>query len=209
MSATNFCQNCGAKLEPGATFCGSCGNPVQPQQPPQQPQQPQFDLNKAGQQFSEGVNEVAGTFKQAANDINTRYAPAANQAINRIESGDAVYYIPKDTLQDKFTCFHGRLNRLPYFLRSIVIGVIYAIGMGVMEAGDFGVLIGLVVVVASAYMSITLGIRRLPDLDKSGWLVLLCLIPVVNFFVGLYMLFAKGTTGPNKYGPDPLIPNLG
>ena len=85
----------------------------------------------------------------------------------------------------------------------------YGIGMGVMEAGDVGVLIGLVMVVASAYMSITLGIRRFHDLDKSGWLVLLCLIPVVNFFVGLYMLFAKGTTGPNKYGPDPLIPNLG
>ena len=42
------------------------------------------------------------------------------------------------------------------------------------------------------------------DIDKSGYWGLLVLVPVVNFFFLLYLLFAKGTEGWNKYGNDPL-----
>lgn len=37
------------------------------------------------------------------------------------------------------------------------------------------------------------GMKRSHDTDKSGWLILLGLIPVVNFVLALYMLFADGT----------------
>ncbi|MBQ8418643.1 MAG: DUF805 domain-containing protein, partial [Phascolarctobacterium sp.] len=47
-------------------------------------------------------------------------------------------------------------------------------------------------------------VRRCHDLDRSGYWGLLVLIPVVNFFFLLYLLFAKGTEGWNQYGPDPL-----
>lgn len=47
------------------------------------------------------------------------------------------------------------------------------------------------------------GMKRSHDTDKSGWLILLGLIPVVNFVLALYMLFADGTVGPNRYGLDP------
>ena len=39
--------------------------------------------------------------------------------------------------------------------------------------------------------------------DKSGWLILLMFVPIVNALFGLYMLFADGTVGPNQYGEDP------
>lgn len=29
-------------------------------------------------------------------------------------------------------------------------------------------------------------------------------IPIIDFFVALYLLFAAGTPGPNQYGADPL-----
>jgi uncharacterized membrane protein YhaH (DUF805 family) len=54
-------------------------------------------------------------------------------------------------------------------------------------------------------MAIIVQIKRWHDRDKSGWWVLINLIPCVG---GLWALiecgFLKGTTGPNKYGPDPL-----
>ena len=52
--------------------------------------------------------------------------------------------------------------------------------------------------------NIMMDVRRLHDLDLSGWWMLLMLVPLVNFFFALYMLFFKGTDGPNQYGEDPL-----
>jgi hypothetical protein len=46
----------------------------------------------------------------------------------------------------------------------------------------------------------SLYIRRWHDLGHSGWMSLLQLIPVVNFFVLLYLIFAKGDEGANQYG---------
>jgi uncharacterized membrane protein YhaH (DUF805 family) len=51
------------------------------------------------------------------------------------------------------------------------------------------------------YLNIVLVVRRLHDLNKSGWMGLLLFIPVVQFFFMIYLLLASGTAGPNEYGP--------
>ena len=45
--------------------------------------------------------------------------------------------------------------------------------------------------------------RRLHDLDGTGWLTLLMFVPLINVVFGLYLLFATGSPGTNKYGPAP------
>jgi len=52
--------------------------------------------------------------------------------------------------------------------------------------------------------------RRLNDVDRSGWFGLLMLVPFVNFPFSLYLLFAAGTPGENRYGlaPAPNPPYL-
>jgi len=52
--------------------------------------------------------------------------------------------------------------------------------------------------------SIMMLARRLHDLDKSGWWMLLLFVPLVNILFYIYILFFKGTEGPNQYGEDPL-----
>ena len=52
--------------------------------------------------------------------------------------------------------------------------------------------------------NIMMGVRRLHDLDKSGWWMLLLFVPLVNILFYIYILFFKGTEGPNQYGEDPL-----
>ena len=60
------------------------------------------------------------------------------------------------------------------------------------------------VIVASI---ITVSVKRFHDLDKSGWYYLLALIPFVGgLIIFVYCGFIKGTTGPNKYGDDPTMP---
>ncbi len=51
---------------------------------------------------------------------------------------------------------------------------------------------------------IMLSIRRLHDLNKSGWFLLLSLVPLVNIIFAFYMWLAPGTNGWNDYGEDPL-----
>jgi uncharacterized membrane protein YhaH (DUF805 family) len=42
-------------------------------------------------------------------------------------------------------------------------------------------------------------IKRLHDINLSGWWVLLVLIPVVNILAGAWVLMKKGTEGKNNY----------
>lgn len=60
---------------------------------------------------------------------------------------------------------------------------------------------------ATLLPSLAIAVRRLHDLDQSGWWLLLGLIPIIGA-IGLLIWFAsKGTDGPNRFGPDPLAAN--
>lgn len=59
-------------------------------------------------------------------------------------------------------------------------------------------------IVIGMFMTIIVYIRRLHDLNFSAWWCFLFLVPIVEIPANLYILFARGTTGPNRYGPDPL-----
>ncbi|MBC7985566.1 MAG: DUF805 domain-containing protein [Sphingomonadaceae bacterium] len=51
-------------------------------------------------------------------------------------------------------------------------------------------------------------VRRLHDQDKSGWMYLLVLIPLVGGIIIFVFMCLEGTRGPNQYGPDPKGENL-
>ena len=112
--------------------------------------------------------------------------------------------------------FDGRIRRIEYFLSGIiggiVFGIAYSLGLATLFLGAaagsaggsvFGILIGFVAGIASLWFSLAQGVKRLHDLNKSGWLILICCVPIIGWVFGLYMLFADGTVGPNPYGADP------
>ena len=45
--------------------------------------------------------------------------------------------------------------------------------------------------------------RRLHDLDKTGWLQLILFVPLLGLLMLLYLTFAPGTDGDNRFGPAP------
>jgi len=51
---------------------------------------------------------------------------------------------------------------------------------------------------------LAVSIRRLHDIDRVGWWVLLGLIPVIGWIVLIYWACLRGTVGANRFGPDPL-----
>lgn len=51
-------------------------------------------------------------------------------------------------------------------------------------------------------MVLSISIRRLHDVDKSGFYLLLLLLPIVNFLVPIWLVSTKGSVGKNKYGNE-------
>jgi uncharacterized membrane protein YhaH (DUF805 family) len=59
------------------------------------------------------------------------------------------------------------------------------------------VIVGLV----SLVIVVLFMIRRLHDIDASGWYALLVLVPLVNVLLILFLLLKGGTQGTNRFGP--------
>lgn len=64
------------------------------------------------------------------------------------------------------------------------------------------VVVGWLMIPVLIIPTISVTIRRLHDIGKSGWWVLLCLIPVVNIYL-LYLLMRRGDKLENRYGISP------
>ena len=132
------------------------------------------------------------------------------------------------TIKQRLFSFKGRLNRRPYFFTSaaLIVGLITTIvilvaftssapkevvetGSNVKTALEFSPLGNVIYVLASFtafYFSMAMHAKRLHDLGKSGWWAVCAILPVVNLIFAAYLIFAKGTGGDNRFGPDPLQP---
>lgn len=125
-------------------------------------------------------------------------------------SGTGQRYEPDTDLKSMYLRYDNRLNRKAYLIRSVQIWAVsvaltFVVGMiaTVLKIPSINMLSN-VISFAAAIPNIMLLIRRLHDLNRSGWWALIMLIPFVNLLFAIYILFFKGTEGPNKYGPDPL-----
>lgn len=101
--------------------------------------------------------------------------------------------------------FNGRMNRAKYW-KYVLFGFIISIALGVIldQLGLSGTKFSSLINMVFGILCLPFGVRRLHDLDKSGWWYVLFFIPVVNFLFAIYFGFFKGTDGTNSYGPDPL-----
>ncbi|MBT6076061.1 MAG: DUF805 domain-containing protein [Euryarchaeota archaeon] len=103
--------------------------------------------------------------------------------------------------------FSGRSSRSEYWFLYL-FGMVFQIGgfvlMMVHEIFGFVLLIGLLMLIIPF---ISVSVRRLHDVGQSGWMLLIGVIPIVNFigsFVLLYwFIFGAGEEQENRFGPVP------
>ena len=79
-------------------------------------------------------------------------------------------------------------------------------GYGSRLVGGGGML-GNVFGLATLIPALAVSVRRLHDQDRSGWLLLLGLIPLFGGFALLVLMCLDGTRGTNRFGPDPKDPS--
>jgi uncharacterized membrane protein YhaH (DUF805 family) len=103
----------------------------------------------------------------------------------------------------------GRLGRAAYFVYSfgfsIVVLIVASLLMAILipmagpDSAAVPMVSGLLYLVVIP-VSFIFMIKRLHDLDWSGWLSLVTLIPLLGLVIAIPMLFFRGTQGANKYG---------
>ncbi len=125
-------------------------------------------------------------------------------------------------IQDNPLSLNGRFGRLSYiawygFLNLItffaVITLILALGIFNLSTQSLdshfidtltglGGLGFLIISVLYFYFNLVIQVRRFHDMNRSGWFILLFIVPLVNIFVFFYLLLGSGTQGINHYGPQ-------
>jgi len=109
----------------------------------------------------------------------------------------------------KFTDFNGRASRQEYWY-FVLFNILISLGLGLVDrvtgsfdpmsgVGLLGGLYGLAILLPGLAVSI----RRLHDTDRSGWWVLLPLIPIIGGLIFLYFLVLDSSQGRNAYGESP------
>ncbi len=109
----------------------------------------------------------------------------------------------------KYADFSGRARRKEYWffvLFNIIVSILLAIvdvmlGLHAATMG-IGILSGLYSL-AVIIPSIAVSVRRLHDINRTGWWVLIAFVPFIGALVLLVMALIAGTRGANDYGPDP------
>ena len=103
----------------------------------------------------------------------------------------------------KYGVFSGRAQRKEYwmfflfnFIIAFVLGFVEGLAGG---PGVLGSLYGLAVLIPG----IAVSVRRLHDTNRSGWWVLISVVPFIGGFVLLIFMMVDSQPGDNRYGPNP------
>lgn len=105
-----------------------------------------------------------------------------------------------------YTVYYGRARRKEYWMFVLINFIVTAILSAIqsvigMEYPVLTLIYSLVVLLPS----IAVGIRRLHDTERSGFWILIGLIPVIGSIILLVFLCQNGTSGSNRYGNDPKL----
>ena len=114
-----------------------------------------------------------------------------------------------DALRNKYATFEGRARRKEYWF-YVLFYVLVLCGLALVdgltgtfsEEAGLGLLSGLFVL-ATLVPSLAVTVRRLHDTDRSGWWVLIGLVPIAGDLVLLVFTLMDSQPGANQYGSNP------
>ncbi|MBO5815262.1 MAG: DUF805 domain-containing protein [Bacteroidales bacterium] len=107
-----------------------------------------------------------------------------------------------DVIRNKYADFNGRARRSEYwyfvlfnFLISMAVGLV---------AGLIGFdWLSYIYSIALLVPGVAIGVRRLHDIGKSGWWLLISFVPLIGAIWLIILMVKEGNNGSNAYGPDP------
>lgn len=107
--------------------------------------------------------------------------------------------------------FSGRARRKEYWyfvlfnlIISVVLGIVDGVTGSVNAETGMG-LLGSIYTLAVLIPAIAVSVRRLHDTGRTGWWLLISLVPLVGFIVLIVFLVQGSTPGENEYGANPKL----
>jgi len=108
-----------------------------------------------------------------------------------------------------FADFKGRARRKEYWMflliNTLISGVLLMLDIFIglssngLGFGFFSIAFALAVIIPNYAVAV----RRLHDVGKSGWMLLIAFIPLIGAIWLLVLFVSEGNSGENQYGPDP------
>ena len=102
---------------------------------------------------------------------------------------------------NKYADFNGRAAR-PEFWYFFLFTLLVSLGLNIITQSMGGAMVGMLFSLATLVPSLAVGARRLHDTNRSGWLQLIWLIPLIGWIILIIFLAQEGKDG-NAYGPAP------
>jgi uncharacterized membrane protein YhaH (DUF805 family) len=105
----------------------------------------------------------------------------------------------------KYAVFNGRAQRKEYWM-FVLFNIIISLALTLIE-----ILIGAPAIISGIYSlavlipGLAVAIRRLHDTNRSGWWLLIGLIPILGIIVLLVFMAQEGQLDENQYGPNPKL----
>ncbi|WP_151813863.1 DUF805 domain-containing protein [Acinetobacter ursingii] len=171
-----------------------------------------FDVNEQGQATGVYLDmATAPTPTKATTQGNPlNLSPAAQENLNKAkdvlnqwEQGESNYHQAIVTCFKKYAVFSGRARRSEFWffqLFCLLATLIFAYAGSKSELMD---MLGILFFFATLLPIIAVTVRRLHDVGRSGWLVLVTIIPVVGVLLVLFWATQEGNPDHNQYGPSP------
>jgi uncharacterized membrane protein YhaH (DUF805 family) len=103
------------------------------------------------------------------------------------------------TCYKKFFDFSGRASKSEYWWFQLYNAIIYVLTF--VFQGDL-TLVFSILIIANMIPIWAAAVRRVHDSDKSGWMVLISVIPVIGLYV-IVLLIQDGSKGKNRFGAKP------
>jgi len=106
------------------------------------------------------------------------------------------------TCLQNYVTFTGRARRSEFWffiLFNMLVQLVAGIVDGILGIGIIGMLASLALFLPGLAVSV----RRMHDTGRSGWWVLIGLVPLVGVILLIVWYVNRGEDGPNRFGPDP------
>lgn len=104
-------------------------------------------------------------------------------------------------VKDNYANFNGRASRQEFWM-FVLFNLIFSIAAGALDSMLGTMFISAIYGLAVLIPGLGVSIRRLHDTSKSGWFLLLALVPVINLVV-IYFFILESKNSANEYGDPP------
>lgn len=115
---------------------------------------------------------------------------------------------------ENYVTFSGRAPRSEYWywllfnmIAGWIVGFIegFYLAFNGLEPDSFIPVGSIILSLALLLPGLTVSVRRLHDIDRSGWWYFMWMLPIIGWILMIYWMVKKGTEGSNRFGNDPLL----